>query len=274
MTWFARDQAEFVGKHLGPAFEEAGIQTKIIVFDHNCDRPDYPLAVLGDIEASRYVDGAAFHHYGGYPGAMSIVHTARPDKNLYFSEQMLTEQPGSATVSIAAPVKRLIVDVMRNWSRNVILWNLAADPQNRPHTSDGGCSMCQGALTIDADSVFFNVAYYTIAHASKFVRPGSLRIASTHPSDMGVDLTQDEERPEVSRATVVVHSEVLPNVAFKTPEGKIVLIVANNTWQEHTVKIQYNGLFAADRLPPGSVGTYLWPSASVEQREKTYIHHQ
>jgi glucosylceramidase len=129
------------------------------------------------------------------------------------------------------------MDVMRNWSRNSILWNLAADPLNDPHTDNGGCSMCQGALTIDGDKVVRNIAYYTIAHASKFVRPGSVRIHSTHPFDKGVDITEDEERAEVRRATLVEHSDVLPNVAFKTPEGKIVLIIANDSWSVRNVKI-------------------------------------
>jgi glucosylceramidase len=258
MPWYFQEQAEFVKDHLGPAFRTTGIDSKIILFDHNCDRPDYPLAILSDPETAQYVDGSAFHHYGGYLSSMSIVHTARPDKNIYFTEQMLTERPGSDVIQIAAPVKRLIIDITRNWSRNVILWNVAADPLNDPHTDNGGCSMCQGAITIDGDKVTFNVAYYTIAHASKFVRPGSVRIASTHPFDMGVDLTQDEERAEVRRATVIPQSEVLPNVAFQTPDGKIVLIVANNSWSENTVKIQFNGQFAYDRLPPGAVGTYIW----------------
>jgi glucosylceramidase len=258
MPWYYQEHAAFVKGHLGPAFEAAGIDTKIVIFDHNCDRPDYPLAILSDPETARYVDGSAFHHYGGYLSTMSVVHAARPDKNIYFSEQMLTERPGSSTIPIAGPVKRLIIDVTRNWSKNVILWNLAADPLNDPHTDNGGCSMCQGAVTLDGDSAALNVASYTIAHASRFVRPGSYRIASTHPFDMAVDITQDEEREEVRRATVITHSEVLPNAAFRTPEGKTVLIVANNTWSEGTVKIQYNGQFAYDRLPPGAVGTYVW----------------
>ncbi|MDR1644992.1 MAG: glucosylceramidase [Tannerellaceae bacterium] len=258
MPWLWQEHAEFVGKHLGPAFRRAAIETKIIIFDHNCDRPDYPLAILNDPETASCVDGSAFHHYGGYLSAMSVVHTARPDKNIYFTEQMLTERPQSETIQIAASVKRLIIDVTRNWSRNVILWNLAADPLNDPHTDNGGCSMCQGAVTIDGDLVTFNIAYYTLAHASSFVPSGSVRIASTQPFDPGVDLTQDEERPEVRRATLVPHSEVLPNVAFLRPDGRIVLIVANTGGSETTVKIQSGGQYVYDRLPSGATATYVW----------------
>ena len=126
MPWYWQQQNEFVRDHLGPAFKAAGLKTKIVIFDHNCDRPDYPLAILSDPVTSQYVDGSAFHHYRGYMSGMSTVHRARPDKNIYFTEQMLTERPGSKTINIASSVKRLVVDVTRNWSKNSILWNYAA----------------------------------------------------------------------------------------------------------------------------------------------------
>ena len=118
--------------------------------------------------------------------------------------------------------------------------------------------MCQGAVTIDGDNVIRNLAFYTVAHASKFVRPGSVRIASTNTGDNAVSLTEDEERPGLMRATVVENTQVLPNVAFKTPEGRIVLIVANDTWSVNSFKIQYDGQFARILLNPGAVGTYVW----------------
>jgi glucosylceramidase len=258
MPWYFQEQAQFVKNHLGPRFQEAGLKTKILIFDHNCDRPDYPLAILSDPETAQYIEGSAFHLYGGDSSAMTMVHTARPDKNIYFTEQMLTERPDSKEINIAPPVKRLIINIMRNWSKNVVLWNLAADKLNDPHMDNGGCSMCQGAITIDGDEVSRNIAYYTIAHASKFVTPGSVRIVSTDPFDNAVNFTEDEERQEVKRATLVEHSNVLPNVAFKTPDGNIVLIVANDTWSVNNVSIQYNGAFANIKIAPGSVGTYIW----------------
>jgi len=258
MPYTLQQQAEFVKLHLGPAFREAGLSTKIILFDHNCDRPDYPLAIMRDSVISQYVDGAGFHHYGGDISTMSVVHLARPDKNLYFTEQMVVERPGSPAIDIAAQVKRLVIGAMRNWSRNLILWNFAADKLNDPHTDNGGCSMCQGAITIDGDEVTRNIAYYVVAHASKFVPAGSVRIASTAPDDMTVDFTEDEGMSEVKRTTLIQRSNVLPNVAFRTPEGKIVLIVANDSWATQSFKIQHNGLFATIPLAPGSVGTYIW----------------
>ena len=258
MPFFFAEQAAFVKNNVGPAFAKAGLSTKIIIYDHNLDRPDYPLSVLNDANLAKFVDGSAFHHYGGEMSTMRTVHLARPDKNIYFTEQMVTENPTGTTINIVAPVKRLVIGTMRNWSKNLVLWNLGADKGNNPHTDNGGCAMCQGAITIDKDDITRNLAYYTIVHASKFVRPGSVRIASTDAGDMAVALTTDEERPEVTRATLIEHSNVLPNVAFKTPEGKIVLIVANDTWTSNSFRIQYNGLYAVLALKPGAAGTFVW----------------
>lgn len=254
----ASEQAEFIKNNLGPAFVKAGLTTKIVLFDHNLDRPDFPLTILNDPDAAKYVNGTGFHHYGGDMSAMTILHNAYPDKSLYFTEQMVTERPGSTTSDVVSQVKRLIIGTTLNWSRNTILWNLAADPLNDPHTDDGGCPMCQGAVTINGDSVTRNIAYYVVAHASKFVTPGSIRIASTQKGDMSVSLTTDEERKEVLRVAAIENNEALPNVAFRTPEGKTVLIVANDSWNTSTFRIQYRSQIATLRLSPGAVGTYVW----------------
>ena len=110
--------------------------------------------------------------------------------------------------------------------------------------------MCQGALTIERDEVTRNLAYYTLAHASKFVVPGSTRIYSTDASDMAVRSSIDQDRPEVHRATLVPRSDVLPNVAFRTPDRKIVLVVANVSWTATKVDLQYRGRWARLPLPP------------------------
>lgn len=94
---------------------------------------------------------------------------------------MTIEKPGTDCIDIAQACAKLLIGITRNWSRNVILWNLAANSSYEPHTDNGGCTMCQGAVTIDDDDVWRNIAYYVIAHASKCIPSGSFRIASTSP---------------------------------------------------------------------------------------------
>ena len=233
MVMPATDQDVFVKENLGPALRGAGITSRIILYDHNCDVPEYPLTILNDPKAAQFVDGSGFHLYGGKIDAMTQVHDAYPAKNLYFTEQMVVDRRDDSRLHIAPAVSSVVIGATRNWSRNVLLWNLAADLQFNPHTSNGGCTMCEGAITLDGNQVTRNIAYYTIAHASKFVPPGSVRIGSNI-------------------------LESLPNVAFKTSVDKTVLIVANPGNLAQTFEIRYRGRGITTTLNAGSVGTYLW----------------
>jgi glucosylceramidase len=232
LLMLAEQQAEFIGRHLGPAFRQAGLKTKIICYDHNADKPEYPLAVLGNAAASPYVDGSAFHLYAGPIEALSKVHDAFPQKNVYFTEQWVGSKTSFAG-NLGWHVKNLEIGASRNWARVVLEWNLAADPSQNPHTP-GGCTECLGAITLaPGDQVTRNVAYYTVAQASKFVRPGSVRVGSTSAG-------------------------VLPNVAYRTPTGGHVLLVQNDQPTAQTFGLRYQGRAVALTLPAGAVGTYAW----------------
>jgi glucosylceramidase len=231
MLMTAEEAILFVKNNLGPAFRHDSIATKIVVFDHNCDHPEYPIKVLDDDNAKKFIDGAAFHLYLGDISALSIVHKAHPDRNIYFTEQW-TSGRGNFSDDLSWHTKNLIIGAMRNWSRIVLEWNLASDPGFNPHTSEGGCTECMGAVTI-GKNISRNVSYYIIAHASKFVPPGSVRIASSETDN-------------------------LPNAAFVTPDGKKILIVLNDSSIKSNFSIRISGKNAIASLPAKSVGTFIW----------------
>ncbi|MBW4360188.1 glycoside hydrolase family 30 protein [Flavobacterium taihuense] len=232
MVMTALQQADFIKNNLGPAFQSAGISTKIITYDHNCDNPQYPITILKDAAAYPFVTGSAFHLYGGDISALSTVHNAYPNKEVYFTEQY-TSSTGAFDGDLRWQVRNVIIGSMRNWSKNALQWNLANDGAFGPHTS-GGCTTCKGALTVSSTESFVrNVGYYVAAHASKFVPMGSVRISSTISGN-------------------------LQNVAFKTPIGKIVLLVVNDGNTAALFNIKYNGKWITTSLDAGAVGTYTW----------------
>ena len=233
MLMLSPEQAIFIKHDLGPDFRKAGIKTSIVLYDHNLDHPLYPLSILQDPAAAKYIDGSGFHLYGGTVDAMTEVHNAFPTKNIYFTEQSITQRDNTAPMNISKPVARVMIGVSRNWSKNILLWNLAADPNNGPHTDNGGCTGCSGALTIDGDNVRRNIAFYTVAQVSKFVPPNSVRIDSN-------DL------------------DTLPNVAFRTPDGKKVLVISNITDTPQTFDVHTGAKTFTSTLSPGNVGTYVW----------------
>ena len=230
------EAAIFVKQFLGPAFEAAGIQSKILIWDHNWDEYDYPIAVLDDADAKAVVDGVAFHCYGGTVIAQGLVHDAHPDVDLYF-----TECSGGAWVpdfaeGIKRDMKDLVMGSTRNWAKTVIKWNLALDTSYGPH--NGGCGNCFGFVTIDPDiesGFTTNWDYYSIGHLSKFVVPGAYRIASTS-----------------------FQYEGLESVAFQNPDGSKAMVVSNTSSTEKTFTVRWGSQGFSYSLPSGTVGTFTW----------------
>ena len=229
MSW--EQQANFIKNHLGPLMESKLIDSKLILYDHNADRPDYPISILNDVDANKYIAGSAFHLYGGNISALSTVHNAHPDKGLYFTEQWYGA-PGNFSEDLSWHTREIVIGAIRNWSRIVIEWNLSSNSALTPHTA-GGCSLCLGGITIDGDAITRNAGYYVIGHVSKFVGQGSVRINSYSPNN-------------------------LPNVCFLNENSEVVMLVLNNSesGQEFNV-IDGNTKFSAV-LDAGSVATFIW----------------
>jgi glucosylceramidase len=230
MVMNAPEQAEFIKNHLGPAFKNANIDTKIVIWDHNCNKPEYPITVMNDPEAKKYIDGSAFHLYEGDISALSTVHQAHPDKNLYFTEQW-TGAKGSFDGDLMWHLRNVIIGSLKHRSKVVLEWNLANDGAFNPHTP-GGCTECKGAITLDG-TIRRNVAYYIIAHAAKFAPAGSLVVGTNAPGNAPA------------------------HIAMKTPEGKIVVIVLNDSDAASSFSIENNGKHVKMNMPAKSVSTVV-----------------
>ncbi len=238
-------RARIIGDHLGPRFARAGIRTLIWDWDHNWDLPQQPLDVLADTNARKYVQGVAWHCYGGDVSAQSTVHDAYPDKDAYFSECSGGEWSPKFADNLKWFVQTLIIGATRNWARGVLLWNLALNENYGPHL--GGCGNCRGVVTINSVTGKYtrNVEYYALAHASKFVHPGAHRLASSSDS-------------------------TLSSVAFRNEDGTKVVIVLNGGKTEISFGLRWGPPYVSQPapyprnealsydLPAGSVATFVW----------------
>jgi len=231
----ASDQAAFIDSALGPALAAAHLNTKIMVYDHNWDRPDYPETVLKDPKAYALVAGTAWHHYAGDPAVMTKNHEEFPQKDQWVTESSGgTWQKGNVLTEEAAE----LIAVTRNWSKSYVLWALATDQDHGPHV--GGCDTCRGLLTIDtaappSQAVKREADYYVLGQASKFLLPGAVRIASDEPAGTN-----------------------LKDVAFRNPNGEIVLYTLNAGTKSQDLLIGFHGKIAVTPLPAGSVATFIW----------------
>lgn len=236
MDMQAEEQRDFIKGHLGPKFQSAGLDTKIIIYDHNWDRPDYPITILDDQEARQYVAGSGFHAYGGSVGAMTTVHNAHPDKGLYFTEISGGAWANDFSENLMWNMKNIFIGTAKNWSKNALLWNLALNEDYGP--TNNGCSNCRGVVTVNSGSgvVTKNVEYYSLAHFAKFVRPGATRINAKLP-------------------------QALPNVdavSFQNTDGTKVLVAANYGEAAQVFTIKQGTKYMTYTLPQKSVVTIVW----------------
>ena len=220
---------------LVPKLRAAGLSAKLLGYDHNWDDTDYAQAVNNG--AGGNVVGSAWHCYGGdNPSGQSIVHNAQPGKEIFF-----TECSGTSSGTDAATFRdtlrwqgmNLAIGTTRNWARTVTTWNMALDNNHGPVI--GSCGNCTGVVTTNGGSVTYNAEYYVLGHLSKFVQPGAVRIDSTGFGEGGIQ-----------------------NVAFRNPDGTIVL-VAVNTGGTQNFQVSFGGQSFGYSLPGGSMATFTWP---------------
>ncbi len=224
---------------VGKAFERDGIKTRIIAWDHNWDAPGYAINVLKNDEARKYVDGSAFHCYGGDVSAQSKVHDVFPDKNIYFTECSSGAWAPDFDDNLIWSTKNLVIGATRNWAKTVAKWNMALDEGFGPKL-DGGCANCRGVVTVSAQSgdIEGNSEFYALGHAAKWLRVGARRIAS------------DDQN----------------TVAFQNPDGSNVLIALNENVAPKPLALQWSGQTARVTLPARSVATLVWnkPTEKVQ----------
>lgn len=230
------EQLTFIRDHLGPKFQNANVGTKIILYDHNWDRPDYPITILNDPQAKQYVAGSAFHAYGGQVGAMSTVHNAHPDKGLYFTEISGGAWSNDFSENLMWNMQNIFIGTTRNWSKTALLWNLALDENYGPQNN--GCNNCRGVVTINSGSgmVTKNVEYYSLAHFAKFVRPGAIRIRTTTPQELGA----------------------IQTVAFQNTDGSKVLVAANTGNVDKVFNVKQGEKYFTYTLQSMTVITVVW----------------
>jgi len=235
MQMLAGEQAKFFGEALGPALAAANLHPKIMVYDHNWDRPDYPETVLKDAKAGSLVAGTAWHHYAGDPSVMTKNHEEFPQK-----DQWVTESSGGAWQkgNVLAEEAGELIAVTRNWAKSYILWALATDEKHGPIV--GGCDTCRGLVTIVESGA--NTAgwrpeldYYVLGQASRFVLPGAVRIASDEPAGTQVK-----------------------DVAFRNSNGSVVLYTLNAGTLSQDVRVSFHGKTFTTTIPAGAIATFVW----------------
>ncbi|GHT29189.1 glucosylceramidase [Bacteroidia bacterium] len=243
MTW--QEQRDFVKEALTPKFKEAGLKTKVYLFDHNYnydnmnDQNDYPIRIYDAGVDQDVVAGSAYHNYGGNREELLDIHDQSPDMELVFTETSIgTWNDGrNLPVRLMADMQEIALGTVNNWCTGVIVWNLMLDTDRGPNR-DGGCQTCYGAVDIDRSNyktITRNSHYYIIGHLSVVVKPGATRIASGGYVENGI-----------------VYS------AFENTDGTYACVLLNNTNENKKITLEDSKHHFSYEVPSKSVVSYQW----------------
>ena len=238
----AREEAVFVRDHLRPALNRAGLgDVKIMIWDHNkeriYERMQESFSVPG---AADDVWGVAFHWYSGdHYAALDMAHEAFPDKPLVLSEFCLgasRQEEITGAHSSWNGVELYARELIGNFNHYMaasVDWNMVVDEDGGPyHDRVGGCK-AQIVVDPENDAVFIEPTYYSVAHFSKFIRRGAVRVGSSS------------------------FSEDVKAAAFENPDGELVLVALNCARKSQEVYLRLGDGTAKVKLPAKSLSTFV-----------------
>lgn len=209
MHFTPQEMNDFVKNHLGPGLKTAGHNVKILGFDQNRDEElkKWADAMYDDKVAGEFYDGTAVHWYAStydyFPEALQYAYHKAPDKHLIQTEACIdAEVPKwkddtwywSAEATDwgwdwapaehkhlhpkYVPVFRYARDIigcLNNWVDGWVDWNMVLDKQGGPNWVNNWC-VAPVIVDPEKDEVYFTPLYFTMAHFSRFIRPGAVRI--------------------------------------------------------------------------------------------------
>lgn len=236
MHYTPAEMTDFVVNHLGPMLKKNRKEhVKILGYDQNREHlKDWVDVMYENEKASEYFDGTAIHWYAStyevFPEALHYAHKKAPKKYLIQSEACVdAEVPKwnddewywskNATDwgwdwapeedkkyhPKYVPVYRYARDIigcLNNWVDGWVDWNMVLDRQGGPNWFKNWC-VAPVIVDTEKDEVYFTPLYYTLAHFSRYIRPGAVRIGFEN-GDSTLQVT-----------------------ALKNPDGTIVVLILN-----------------------------------------------
>lgn len=238
----AEEERDFIKCHLGPAIKASSEDTKIIIWDHNRDvLVERGAVVLSDPDAAQYIWGTGNHWYVSEAFEnLTALHNLFPEKHILFTEgcvELTTTSENAqfegylGSWSNGERYGRNIIGDFNNWSRGWIDWNLVLNEEGGPNHV---YNYCEAPIMYDrrSETLIYNNSYYYIGHFSKFIQVGAKRL-------------------EISVTQADVHA-----VAFKNPDGSMVVVAQNEGWIAEMALV-VDGVGMNVNLPDHSITTFI-----------------
>lgn len=265
MHFTPEEMVSFVNNHLGPKLEKDGHKVKLLGYDQNRDElEEWASVMYKNEESSKYFDGIAIHWYAStfkwYPDVLQKVHGMAPDKLLietegcidaevpvwkdddwYWSKEATdwgyTWAENKADHPKYVPTFRYARDIigcLNNWVDGWVDWNMVLDKQGGPNWFKNWC-VAPVIVDPEKDEVYITPLYYAMAHFSRYIRPGAVRI--------GFETTDDE----------------LMVTAAQNPDGSMVVVVFNQHDDSKSYKLTFNEKIRELSISPKAIQTIVIP---------------
>jgi glucosylceramidase len=255
MDFTESQEAQFIGSDLIPALNAADLHPAILGYDFEfscrlntnavpCE-PRYAADLAADPVAGPGLAGIAWHCYAGNIDQMRAMHALAP-------QLLQVESECTSGRLTPGPPAQLEIASARNWASAVLLWNLALDPRGGPvEPPDYGCPGCIGLAQVDEKTHRYRMTrdYYQLGQASRFVRPGAVRIGSN---------TFVTDRYTYLRFRGGYTTPGLDDVAFLNPNGTRVLLAYNSGRSPAHFAVSWGGSYFTYSLAPRAVATFRW----------------
>jgi glucosylceramidase len=266
MHYSPEEMVDFVKNHLGPKLKADKHDVKVLAYDQNRgeELEEWSKVIYKDEASSEYFDGMAIHWYAStvdwFPKSLNFTHDLAPEKHLIQSEACVDAevphwQDDAWYWSKEAtdwgwdwapedqkhhhpkyvPVYRYARDIigcMNNWVDGWVDWNMVLDKQGGPNWFQNWC-VAPVIVDIETDEVYFTPLYQTMAHFSKFIRPGAVRI--------GFEISDKD----------------LMMTAAQNPDGSIAVVVLNMNKEAKQLKLELEGKETTFKIDAQAIQTII-----------------
>ena len=200
LGWTPQLQRDFIAKDLGPALEAAGFSdVKLMILDdQRVFLPYWADIVLQEPKAAKYISGIAVHWYEDlFVPVVSLDITYEKYGSDFFMlnteacEQDLVDKKNSVLLGNWYRGERYFRDILQDLGHGVtgwVDWNIALNMAGGPNW-DSNFADSPIIVNPEKDEFYKQPMFYAMGHFSKFIRPGSKRLAfsTSAPSDLEVE---------------------------------------------------------------------------------------
>ncbi|MCO4807659.1 MAG: glycoside hydrolase family 30 protein [Flavobacteriales bacterium] len=249
MHYTPESMGAFIKNHLGPAFNENGVDARILIYDQNRGEElvEWSKALLLDQELEPYVYGTAVHWYTStidWMGeSLTETHEFAPEKHIIHTEGCIdaevphwqddawywsknatdwgfdwAPEEDKADHPKYVPTYRYARDMigcLNNWVEGWVDWNMVLDRTGGPNLADNWC-IAPVIVDTASDEVYYTPLYFIMSHFSKYIRPGAKVLSVDQQGELLV-------------------------AAVKNENGSIACVVLNQPSEKQEFAINING---------------------------------